>query len=329
MARLSEKSIREIVDKRQRLSTPDVAASWRMSSLVQTFNEPAKHRGELLRYFPIAVVATVDGYFRARLAEIIDSGEPFLSNAVNAYPNVTLDISLAGAIAARTVTLGELLMNPISMSGFDSLIQVVTRITGVADFLGELAEIKPRHLDATEDARVIHDPASTWGHLGKVFALRHILCHELAKDLEIGENEIHGLLVSSQQFMVASAQWFDKLEHPHPPPSREERLKLARNSRARAENRLKNQLSVFNSEKSLSRDAKTAVLRAAKKLADYQKSVEDALAAIRPDTDFPSPYEEQNIRDNAEAINNLASRLKLSAMFFGIGDYRDLHTDGN
>ena len=69
-----------------------------MSSLIQTFNYPLKHREEFVRYFPIAVVASLEGYFRARLSQLIDSGEPFLSNALKAYPNIVIDTTLAAAI---------------------------------------------------------------------------------------------------------------------------------------------------------------------------------------------------------------------------------------
>lgn len=101
MPRLTEQAIREIAEKRSRASIPDMAASWRMSSLLQTFNSPAQHRTELLRYFPVAVVASIDGYFRARLAELIDAGDPFLSNAVSKYPDIKLDMQMAGALATK------------------------------------------------------------------------------------------------------------------------------------------------------------------------------------------------------------------------------------
>jgi hypothetical protein len=219
-------------------------------------------------------------------------------------------------------------MHPVTMSGFDSLILAVTKITGATNFLEELAQIKPTYLSAKKEDRVIRDPAATWAHLGKVFALRHILCHELAAELQIGEAETRGLLITCQQFMVASAQWFEKLEHPHPPPSREERLKQARESRMRAAGRLNSQLSIFESEKTLPDDAKTAVKRAAKKLGEYQKSLEDAFAAINRFPYSPSPYdEEQNLRESAEAMNALSSRIKLCAMYLGIGEYRGLHED--
>lgn len=189
MTKLTEKAIQDIIEKRQRLSEPDMAASWRVSSLVQTFNSPSKHRGELLRYFPIAIVATIDGYFRSRLAQLIDSGEPFLSNAVAAYPNVTLDVTLGMAIAARSVSLGELLMHSVTISSFESLIQVVTRITGRSNFLTEISDVRPVHLLAKENDRVIKDPKTTFSHIGRVFGLRHILCHELAADVELDEQD--------------------------------------------------------------------------------------------------------------------------------------------
>ena len=87
---------------------------------------------------------------------------------------------------------------------------------------------------------------------------------------------------------------------------------------------MNNQLSVFESEKNLPTNTKIAIAKTAKKLAEYYKSL-SVLAAINRDPYLPDPYEEQNLRDYAEAMNNLTSRLKLNAMFLGIGEYRDLH----
>ena len=83
---MTDDLVREIAAKKTRAPAPDMAVSWRMSSLLQTFHNTTEHRDELLRYFPIAVVATIEGYFRARLTQLIDHGEPFTSNALKSLP---------------------------------------------------------------------------------------------------------------------------------------------------------------------------------------------------------------------------------------------------
>jgi hypothetical protein len=215
MARLTEKSIEQIVEKRRRASEPDRAASWRMSSLIQTFHQPIKHRAEILRYFPIAVVATIDGFFRARLANLIDSGEPFVSNAVTKYPDIRLTLQFAEALTNRKVSLGELMMETISISNFKSLIQVLGNITGRPDCLKEIAEATSQALGNEGNKPFISDAADTWSRLDKVFETRHILCHELAVDVVLEESEMRLLLLASQNFIRASARWLEQLEEPN------------------------------------------------------------------------------------------------------------------
>jgi hypothetical protein len=73
----------------------------------------------------------------------------------------------------------------------DTLVQVVARATGRGQFLQEFTTVRPSHLSATDTDRVIRNPDSTWSHLGKVFALRHILRHEVAADLEGNDADFH------------------------------------------------------------------------------------------------------------------------------------------
>lgn len=323
MAKITEKTIRDIVDKRKRMSTPDRAASWRMSSLLQTFNYPLKHRDELLRYFPIAVVAAIDGYFRTRLSQLIDSGEPFLSNAVNSYPNVTLDTPLAVAIASKRVSLGELLMHSMTINSFEALVQIVNRITGFSNFLDEIAKIKPMHLDAKDNERIVRDPAVTWKYLGRVFGTRHILCHELAADLELDETEIRGLLITSQHFMTASAAWLEMLEHPNPPLTRQQRMDAANKTFRRAKKRLDAKLKLFEHAPAIPRDTQLKVIQAAQDLEAYFDALEEATTALYPTPDFPLIMEDQVVIEHAQALNKLTSRLNVLAMFAGLETHRD------
>jgi len=215
MARITERSIQEIIDKRQRVPTPDVSASWRMSSLIQSFNDSAKHREEVIRYYPIAVVAVLDGYFRARLPSLIDSGDPFRANAVEKYSEVKLNLQLGEALSTRRVSLGELIMNSVGISSFQSLVHILTNITGRPNCLAEIAQVAPKSFDSKARRPFITSPNDAWARLSKVFELRHILCHELAPDLSVDESETRLLLLAAQEFVRASAAWIEDLESPN------------------------------------------------------------------------------------------------------------------
>ena len=227
MKRLTDDLVKEIAARKTRAPEPDMAVSWRMSSLLQTFNKSTVHRQELLRYFPIAVVATIEGYFRVRLAQLIDHGEPFISNALKAYPEIKLDISMAGAITSKKVSLGGLITHSFGISSFSSLVKAVTNISGRPKFLEEVAKIRPAFIGSETKCPIISNPEDTWARLGGVFETRHILCHELASDLMLDGAEIRTLLLLTQEFTRASAIWIDKLQNPFPEKVMEERFAKA------------------------------------------------------------------------------------------------------
>jgi hypothetical protein len=239
MARITKETVKSITEKKLRISDPDRAVSWRISSLLQSFNNPTRHISELARYYPIAVVATIEGYFRARLAELIDHGDPFRSSAVVAYPDVKLDMTLANAIVEGRVTLGEIITHPIPLSSFESLIAAVSNITGHKDCLSEIAAIRKEDvLTKQAGALVMTDPARAWALLAEVFATRHILCHELASEFDPNPTATRELLLNTRSFLHASALWFNRLQHPDPTPTLEEHRLVARAELEAAEQRL-------------------------------------------------------------------------------------------
>jgi hypothetical protein len=83
---------------------------------------PLRHKRELYRYFPVAVVAIIEGHFKMLYSELIDSGEPFLSNA-RGFRDVKFDLDSLVGVRQRSVSIGELIANQLphsSMSHIDS-----------------------------------------------------------------------------------------------------------------------------------------------------------------------------------------------------------------
>jgi hypothetical protein len=213
--KLTQDSIQHILDARGRTPEPDTAASWKMSVLLQSFNDPLRHHDELLKYYPMAVVAAMQGYFRARLADLIDKGEPYLTNAITFNPQIRVDASMAGAIAAGKLTFGQILMHSVSLNNFEELVSVLTVISGQKDVLTQIAGVAYRSFGVTAAKPLMSNPEEAWRQLGQVFDTRHILSHEIAVDLELNENETRELLTMTQDFIRASAEWIAQLIDPN------------------------------------------------------------------------------------------------------------------
>lgn len=288
MARITEKAIQQIVEKRARASEPDRSASWRMSSLIQTFHAPTKHRDEIIRYYPIAVVAVLDGYFRARLAELIDSGEPYLANAVGAYSEIKLNLEIAEALAARKISLGELIMSSVSVSSFSSLVQILSRITGRTKCLTEIARMTPRSFDTKPRKPFILEAPETWSRLEKAFELRHILCHELAGDLAIDETEMRLLLLAAQDFVRASGAWIEGLEEPNSAKKLQDMVRSRKERGARTKAQLKVLLDLIHQildmgQLSEANDVRQSVLGAESSLDSYLLSLKKLKGYAEPE----------------------------------------------
>lgn len=194
-----------------------------MSVLLQSFNDPVRHHAELLKYYPIAVVAAIQGYFRSRLADLIDKGEPFLSNAIVFSPQVKVDVSMAGAIAAGKLTFGQMLMHSISINSFGELVSVLSVISGQKDVLEQISRVAYPSLGKAARGKLMSDPEESWRLLGQAFEKRHILSHELATDLQLDREEIKRLLLMAQEFMQAAAEWIAQTIDPDRNLSPEER----------------------------------------------------------------------------------------------------------
>jgi len=92
------------------------------------------------------------------LPSLIDSGEPFLANAVEKYSEVKLNLQLGNALSTRQVSLGELIMNSVSISNFQALANIMTSITGRPKCLDEIAQTAPRSFGSENPKTVYHKP---------------------------------------------------------------------------------------------------------------------------------------------------------------------------
>ena len=85
--------IQEILDIRSRLRYGSAFHEFatRLILLDGAFEKRKTVDAEFLNYFPVALVACCEGFFRLAVKELVDSGAPFLDNAAKLGQSIKFD----------------------------------------------------------------------------------------------------------------------------------------------------------------------------------------------------------------------------------------------
>jgi len=114
--------VAEIQDRRIRVATPNqiLLLFARLESLVRELDNAAALSDELVRYFPVGMVACIETYTRLMIQDLVDWGEPF-SDRIDKFENVRLEMATMKAIHGRRITLGELIAHLLPVSNLDDV----------------------------------------------------------------------------------------------------------------------------------------------------------------------------------------------------------------
>lgn len=213
--------IQEIVDVRlrRRFDFAMAELSTRLFAIEHAFKELDKAESELLRYFPVAIIGCMEGYFRIAIKDIVDSGEPFLTNAERPASALKLDFSLLRAVHGKAVTVGELVAHGVQLSRLEHIEAVFSSLIGI-DFLAALRTTTNRwaHEVKGEPATpILEAPDKVFADVAKTFELRHIICHEIASAYEIKSVEVARCFESCVSFLRAADELISETIHPGAP----------------------------------------------------------------------------------------------------------------
>jgi hypothetical protein len=93
-------------------------------------------KAELMRYFPIATVGALEGYFRALYADLINAGDPYAERA-QSFPGIKRLDAITSEAKARKVSTGDLIAHQLRHNCFADVCDNLTTLLG-ADFLSLL-----------------------------------------------------------------------------------------------------------------------------------------------------------------------------------------------
>lgn len=207
------------VRKRRRFGSAMMELPLRLFSLENAFRTQKGHTEELIRYFPVALIACVEGYFRMAIKDIIDAGEPYLSNAEKPASSIRLDFSVLRAVHGKAITVGELVAHGVQLSRLEHIEAALSTILGTG-FLKGLETVKDRwahEIEGKEVAPILENPSDVFANVARTFELRHIICHEIASAYEIEIEEVASCFESCVSFLRASDEFISEAINPGAP----------------------------------------------------------------------------------------------------------------
>lgn len=218
--------IEEIVEVRRRRRFGHAMAELpvRLFALERAFKDHDNTNDELTRYFPVALIACVEGYFRMAIKELVDAGDPYLANAERPASTLKLDFTLIRAIHGKAVTVGELVGHNVPLSRLDHIEAAMTGLLGNS-FLARIRVVTDRWQHEVHDKPlqpILADPERVFADVAQTFELRHIICHELASAHEIEYQQVAQCFESCVAFLRAADELISDTLQPNAPLTQSE-----------------------------------------------------------------------------------------------------------
>jgi uncharacterized protein YecT (DUF1311 family) len=191
----------------------------RLLHVEHAYKERDPENKELLRYFPIAVVACMETYFRLAIKKLIDSGEPYLENSQAIMPKANVGFDILKALHGQSITIGDVISHSISISNLAHLASHMSKLLG-AEFLKEVSLVHSRWaVEVLKQPKqpILLEADNTLRYVAKTFELRHIFCHETANNHEFELEEIEKCFDHSVLFLKATEELVSETLYPNAP----------------------------------------------------------------------------------------------------------------
>jgi hypothetical protein len=164
-----------------------------LSKLEKTIKTVSPTDDEVFKYFPVAMVACFEAYFKLAIAEIIDRRSDLKKNAVSSFAkNIKIDIEALSKMNDVGISIGELVAHNLQYSSFEKIEEQMS-IVLASSFKEKISTVHNRYLVEVQGAQIVpivEDVDKAWKSVRRIFELRHIICHELANQEIFDNNEI-------------------------------------------------------------------------------------------------------------------------------------------
>jgi hypothetical protein len=206
---------------------PDFSDVHKLKEAWDGWTEPKELFGSLL---PARLVTLIEVFCRYWVQKLIDRGSPYVEHAVDLKVDVKYDLTLARSLHGKTISLGLLLSNSVSLSKIDAISSVFS-ILLKHDFFDWLSKVRSRvslKHDDDSAAPIVSDVQNLRRILGRTFNVRHVLVHEFPEKSPYAVEEIDEMIAAAGTFIDAADEGFTQLLYGLYPITQQEMNRVAR-----------------------------------------------------------------------------------------------------
>lgn len=191
----------------------------RLIEIEHAFENRDRKNKELLRYFPIAIVACIESFFRLSIKNLVEAGEPYISNAEELLLRNQVPFGVIKALHGQSIKVGDIIGHSVPLSSLTHIDSHMSKLMR-NKFLEEISRVHDRwkvEVLNLPKVPIVSSPETTFRNVAKTFELRHILCHETANNFGFNQEDIEGYFEHSVLFLQAARQFISETLHPNAP----------------------------------------------------------------------------------------------------------------
>lgn len=247
MSRRRRDIAREIAGSKERASEwpQGVAHIARLVNLKDDLRQVDETATGLFWYFPVALISSIEAFFKESISALIDSGSPYVDRVQDLHLR-PISVQDFMELRGHKITLGEFAAHQQPYSSLETINHTVSTIIG-SDFLEGLKKTEQRLPWQSKALRpgllLGEDPGAIFESLKKCFEVRHRVCHGHPPRRPIAREGVEVMVEAVDDFLTASFYFFAGLLLAHVPATRHERQKVRRESATIAEKSMKEAMS--------------------------------------------------------------------------------------
>lgn len=195
--------IAEIAEVNRRQATRNlIEIASRIDALEHRLSEHAQDI-EVLKYLPVAITTVLEVHTKACIQSLIDDEERV---ALRAEATVRFDPPIILALVGKKISFGEIIAHSFTPRSLSNVNAYISKLID-EDFLEALKTVDDRFMaDRRKQSGeiVLDDPSNVYKTLNEVFTVRHIVVHEIPKELNLDQAAILGQIRAAKVYLRAA-----------------------------------------------------------------------------------------------------------------------------
>ena len=156
-------------------------------------------------FYIIRAVTILEVFTRRRIGHLVDHDERFAGRAAALMKDYRIDFDTLKSIHGRVLTLGDIVANSVPVNSYGQIIAHFERLLDkkLPQLLAKAVDRWRTEVMKQSPEPIIPDYGGMAKTIGRLFEVRHILCHELPTKPVYTRDEVGQFLAESKHFVKA------------------------------------------------------------------------------------------------------------------------------